>query len=412
MKNQYRHEPGMNPNRRNFTRRKRFGPKVPEHPEPDYNYVETVEPLERPIPIPQERVTVAKRPGTEIIGKIHLRPRFIQELQAIFETRLFAMRNIVKVREQYPVLAHYPEFCVYYAMAWQAQQTMRKLYVGQGPYALNEIVFQDIFVPEYLVAFINAIGSFETPEGTISVFNLENQSLRWLEHALTILDPGRAPIPLGTVWNVINLREQFEAVGKLVDPLLTRDFIIPVPGMLNERFPFDPESMTPVQLDDLLATGIAHPSQNIVPYIRIIDLDDYDQAVLDPDFNNLYVDGEVILPLQQYNRQIRDLVGRANLELAPSLHELGVKTTLFSPTDDGTPAQTVRLKPLDPRHISVYADVESEYDYNITPSDSAIGLVLSACERSTFEPTYVAASGDSRQRLFDKYVNIFDSSST
>lgn len=407
--------PGSNPNKSKAQGSKKYRPKKGSQPTNVQNIVESIEPRKTPIPLIPTTVRDERTPGTDVIGHFRFRHEMVNEFilntSELLESRfsnLFSRYGLIPGppgMAQDVICDHLSEFITYYSVATQLYQTLANTEQEGMPYKLKALKYGNIIVPNFIPPLINSLGSYRTPEGVMRVKAIESLTLYYSAKAilagdqLDLFRPGEVP---GN-FNQNNLDSAiFESSDNPLDMLT---FLLDVSGASDQLhvagtdYPIDREKITNASVLALVAAGFINIGVDAAVWTEWTDYNEsnitFNQLV-----NNLgLTNGMNIFNDRQQCTLLGSLFTRYNRKYGGWM-ERGFLSSKFTPSDNGTSAQFLRKPEED-------AKVGAIHDYKVSPTESAVGLMLIPSIETDYVPKYVTSIQHSRDDAFYQFASHF-----
>jgi hypothetical protein len=323
----------------------------------------------------------------------------------LFTTRVNQQRGS---RVSFPNLNHLSDFLVYYSLATQAYESLIILNEHSEIYKLKALKFAKISVPLWLTQLSHAIGNYQSKEGVIRVKALTKLCLVWTVKALEALSNLGAPSlqnlppvpnnPYTLVWNLSLLEEEFNSSVDFID-LEAFNLELPVPLGDDFRIPLDYSTISLPAYQALIAMGMNSTNTQLVEdFITVRNLD-FNQAIATGAFPRSFENAEVNWRTQHLVTALASSIPWFLMNYNNYTESL-FNSDVFAPSFGGSQAQTVQ--PVQP--TPSVSDAMSTWSYPMSREESALGFILSACHRSTFQPTYSLFTATSRPEVFSSYL--------
>lgn len=393
-------KPGDNPNLRRAKVSKQYRPSRQNVKKNVLNIAENVEPRKTPINLVNDQFRDQRKVGTRIVGSFDLRPEMFTELIAYTTSCMQSQLDRLEIRQG--VVDHLPslsEFMVRYSVATQLYETLVISQQEGMPYKLKALKYGSITIPNFLIPFVQSLGSFNTHEGIVICEDIESHVMR--ETALAILAASNLDhvyVRLPATFTAANLKR---AVWETSQPWHSQVTSLSVRLGLNQSFTtgdlpisIDWKTITVSAIKKLIEWKV-FPLNQQAHANALIDLRD-NGTFASFIRNTPFCDGNTIFSDKVMVTLISNIFPSFNNHYS-GWCESAFISSKFQPSKSGTSAQFV--KPSD--------DTLSygQHDYSISSQEAAVGLILLPSKRVEFEPKYSTTSEFSRQQLFFEFAS-------
>jgi len=381
--------------------------------------VESIDPIPpSELPIEGQDFFSRRKFGTQIVGRIHLRHQFVDELIYLTTNSLQSRFDYLTTRMNVSLPSSTPSFIVSYCLATQAYSSLAITNQQSSDYPLKALVHCNVTVPSWLVPLVQTIGNFETSSGQVQVAAIEQLVPLWTLTAIQAVhdmnvgyhSPFSVP-ERPILFKCSNLKEDLLGILKYHNPNyfgkieLQTEF-----GSVQVEVDFLNEPVLPLIAliggDMCLMDPVR--KQELCIFLGIRDLN-YDAI-----FTKLHADGnDWFLVDGNRNYPMKDLASNIGIASYHYLNNVSLLvselfiSTPFVPGRGGTSAQFVTPPSPPVSNFSVHS-AHAEHDFSLSGPSEAAGMILVPSNEAKFQPKFLTDTNTNRSFMFEKHVRKFD----